>query len=157
MQRVTISLDEELAGEFDRLIRARGYQSRSEGVRDLVRAAVEGWRGEQAGGDECVASLSYVYNRRIRTLPQRLSELQHEAHDLIVSTSQMILDHDHTLETVLLRGKAALVRAFADKVCAERGVRSGAVNLVAVDLSETHDHPGAHSHQGHAHMSPVTG
>ena len=157
MQRVTISLDEDLADEFDRLIRDRGYQSRSEGVRDLVRGAVEGWRGEQAESDECVASLSYVYNRRIRTLPQRLSELQHRSHDLIVSTSHMVLDHDHTLETVMLRGKAALVRGFADKVCAERGVRSGAVNLVAVELNDTHDHPDAHSHHGQSHMSPRRG
>ena len=154
MQRVTISLDEALAGEFDRLIRARGYQNRSEGVRDLVRDAVEGWRGEQGEGDDCVASLSYVYNRRIRALPQRLSELQHQSHDLIVSTSHMVLDHDHTLETVMLRGQAALVRAFADKVCAERGVRSGAVNLVAVERNDEHDHPHAHSHGGQAHLSP---
>ena len=157
MQRVTISLDEALAGEFDRLARERGYQSRSEGVRDLVRDAVESWRGRQTGDAACVANLSYVYNRRIRNLPQRLSDLQHEAHDLVVATSQMILDHDHTLETVLLRGRAAAVRAFADTVCAERGVRSGALNLIAVVLSDAHSHPGAHSHDGHAHMSPRPG
>ncbi len=141
MQRITISIDEDLAESFDRMIQARGYQSRSEGVRDVVR----------------VAGLSYVYNRRTRALPQRLSELQHEAHDLVVATTQMPMDHDHTLETVLLRGEAAMVRAFADKVCAERGVRFGALNLISVVLSEDHDHPDAHSHAGHAHLSPRPG
>jgi len=35
MEPYTISLDEKLAAEFDRLIRERGYLNRSEAVRDM--------------------------------------------------------------------------------------------------------------------------
>jgi CopG family nickel-responsive transcriptional regulator len=35
MKRFTISLDEKLASEFERLIRERGNQNRSEAVRDM--------------------------------------------------------------------------------------------------------------------------
>ena len=157
MQRITISIDEGLGGTFDRLVQARGYQSRSEGVRDLVREAVETWSGEQSGRTQCVANLSYVYNRLTRALAQRLSELQHDAHDLIVATTQMHLDHDHTLEGVMMRGPASAVRAFADKVRAERGVRFGTLNLISVDPNEDHDDPTAHQHAGHPHLSPRAG
>lgn len=39
MQRVTITLDDDLADEIDNLVKKRGYQNRSEAIRDLARAA----------------------------------------------------------------------------------------------------------------------
>ncbi len=157
MQRVTISIDETLADAFDELVRARGYQSRSEGVRDLVREAVEAWRVEQPGEGSCVAILSYVYDRTIRALAQRLSDLQHDRHDLITSVTSTHLDHDHTLDSMLLRGPATTVRGFADQLRAERGVRFGVLNLIGVELDDRHHSPGAHDHAGHAHLSPHPG
>jgi CopG family nickel-responsive transcriptional regulator len=157
MQRITISIDDDLAGDFDTLVRARGYQSRSEGVRDLVRNAVEGWRADQPGATHSVANLSYIYDRRTRALAQRLSELRHAHHDLIAAVTAVHLDHDHTLESVMLKGDTSAVRAFADRLRAERGVRFGAVNLIGVAPHDRHDEDHTHSHSGHAHLSPRTG
>ena len=157
MQRVTISLDETLGTEFDQLLRARGYQSRSEAVRDAVRDAIATWRDEQLQEELCVANLSYVYNRKIRLLAQRLSELQHDHHDLVVATTQVHLDHEHTLESAMLRGAPRQVRAFADSIQAERGVRFSKLNLIGVEANDEHDEHIAHHHNGHAHLSPRPG
>jgi CopG family nickel-responsive transcriptional regulator len=35
MQRITITLDDELMEDLDRVIAAKGYQNRSEAIRDL--------------------------------------------------------------------------------------------------------------------------
>jgi CopG family nickel-responsive transcriptional regulator len=147
MERFTISLDEDLAKEFDRLIEKRGYGNRSEAVRDLLRAELE--RASQ-GADKaayCVASLSYVYNHHERDLAERLTELQHGHHDLTVATMHAHLDHDNCLESVILRGPSADVRAFADAMTAERGVRHGSLNVVSVDIDHGRDH-----HHGHAYV-----
>jgi CopG family nickel-responsive transcriptional regulator len=157
MQRVTISIDESLAGAFDELLSARAYQSRSEGVRDLVRDAVERWRSERRDSHGCVANLSYIYSRRTRALAQRLAEMQHADHDLIVSTTQVRLDHEHSLESVLLKGPTEKVRRFADQVRAERGVRFASMNLVAVEGDDHHASPDEHAHHGHAHLRPHPG
>lgn len=157
MQRITISIDEALGGTLDALLGARGYRSRSEGMRDLVREAVEAWRIEQHAAAHCVASLSYIYNGQTRTLAQRLSDLQHAHHDLVAAATLVHLDHDHTLETVILRGETTAVRAFADQLRAERGVRFAALNLIGVDADDHHSHPGAHDHAGHVHLSPKPG
>ena len=157
MQRITISIDETLGATFDRLVEARGYQSRSEGVRDLVREAVESWESEAPSHGKCVGNLSYVYNRQTRALAQRLSELRHDAHDLVITATQMPLDHEHTLESVMLRGEAGAVRIFADKIRSERGVRFGSLNLISVDGHDDHHDAGAHSHTGHVHLSPRPG
>ena len=159
MQRVTISLDEDLARSFDELSRAQGYASRSEAVRDLVRQAVDRRRLEDERGSGegafCVANLSYVYDHHVRSLAQRLTEIQHQRHDLVVATTHVHLDHDNCLETVILKGPTAAVRALADGVRAERGVRFGEINLISVEPNDRHSHEAdGHHHSGHAHLTP---
>lgn len=156
MQRVTISLDETLARAFDEITVEQGYQSRSEAVRDLVRQAVDSRRTEGGEDHYCVACLSYVYDHHTRALAQRLVELQHDHHDLVVSTTHVHLDHDTCLESAILKGPTAAVRALADRVRAERGVRFGHINLISVAPNDHHSHAG-HSHEGHAHLSPHKG
>jgi CopG family nickel-responsive transcriptional regulator len=149
MERFTISLDEKLANEFDRLIRERGYLNRSEAVRDMLRGKLETLRVQEKQAPYCVASLSYVYNHHERDLAERLTGLQHDHHDLVVAATHVHLDHENCLETVMLRGKTEVVRRFADALIAERGVRHGQVNLVPVEAEAGHGH-------GHVHSHPTT-
>lgn len=146
MERFTISLDEKLASEFDRLIRERGYLNRSEAVRDMLRGKLETLRVQEKQALYCVASLSYVYNHHERDLAERLTALQHDHHDLVVASTHVHLDHENCLETVMLRGKTEVVRRFADALIAERGVRHGQVNLVPVDAEAGRGHGHVHSH-----------
>lgn len=146
MERFTISLDEQLAQQFDALIKRLGYQNRSEAVRDMLRQRLEAERIEKAQAPHCIASLSYVYNHHERDLAARLMTLQHDHHDLSLSTMHVHLDHDNCLETVILRGPTIQVRRFADSVIAERGVRHGQLNLVPVDMDMQHHHHGDHVH-----------
>ena len=148
MERFTISLDESLARQFDALIAARGYQNRSEAVRDLIRGAIERDSQRTAPAGHCVANLSYVYNHHERELAERLTGLQHDHHDLTVAAMHSHLDHAHCLETVILKGLTADVRRFADALMAERGVRHGQLNLIALEAECTH----AHDAQGDAHV-----
>jgi len=155
MQRITISLDEALADALDRMAEDRRYASRSEAMRDLVREGLERWRDEQVEGDYCVANLSYIVDRRTRALPQRIADLQHAHHDLVASSTVVRLDHDHSLESVILKGATAAVRAFADRIRSERGVRFGAINMLQVSPADEHRHAEDHAHHGHHHLSPI--
>jgi len=148
MERFTISLDESLAGGFDALIRTRGYANRSEAVRDMLRREIESDRLARQEAPYCVASLSYVYNHHERHLSERLTDLQHHAHDLVISSMHVHLDHENCLETVFLRGLTSDVRGFADKLCAERGVRHSSFNLLPVDVDQPQHH--------HVHSRPHT-
>ncbi|WP_419815720.1 nickel-responsive transcriptional regulator NikR [Glacieibacterium sp.] len=157
MQRITVSLDDEVAGLFDQIIRDQNYQSRSEAVRDLVRQAVETRRLEGSAETHCVANLSYIYNHRTRALAQRLLDMQHANHDLVVATTHVILDHSSSFETMILKGSVGKVRGLADAIRAERGVRFGAINLVSVDPNDHHDAPDDHHHHDLGHVSPHPG
>lgn len=150
MERFTISLDDDLARAFDSFIAERGYENRSEAVRDLIRARLEADSVQADAHGHCVASLSYVYNHHQRELAERLAARQHARHDLTVSTMHVHLDHDDCLETVVLQGHTRDVRAFASELIASPGVRHGALNLVSVQRAHRHTH-GA---EPHVHLTP---
>lgn len=154
MERITISLEPALAEAFDALISARGYRSRSEAVRDLLRREIETARAQDSGHEHCIASLSYLYNHHQRDLSERLTALQHDHHDLTVSTLHTHLDHDHCLETVILKGQTQQVRRFADAMIAESGVKHGCLNLIGIEPDhQPHTHPHTHG-APHTHYRP---
>ena len=140
MERFTISLDDKLAQDFDAWIAERSYSNRSEAVRDLLRAELGRNLLATAQSLHCVACLSYVYNHHERELAERLAEIQHAHHDLTISSMHAHLDHDHCLETVILRGPTSDVQKLADAITAERGVHHGKLNLISVELHAPHSH-----------------
>ena len=159
MERFTISLDEDLAREFDALIARRGYGNRSEAVRDLLRGHLERERQQREDSGYCVANLSYVYNHHERELAERLTEIQHQSHDLAVATMHAHLDHEFCLESVILRGASRAVQACAEAMMAERGVRHGQLNLVSVEADQgSHAHAYRPKGKGapHLHLRPKT-
>ncbi|HVE50914.1 MAG TPA: nickel-responsive transcriptional regulator NikR [Casimicrobiaceae bacterium] len=156
MERITMSMDEALARDFDALVKDRGYTSRSEAMRDLLRREIEGHRQARDARSHCVASLSYVYNHHERKLSERLIEFQHQHHDLVVSSMHVHLDHEHCLESVVLKGPSAAVRAFAGQTEAERGVRHVKLNLITVTTGDSHYRIAPHKHAGHLHLIPRT-
>ena len=151
MRRITISVDESLAQQFDDLIERRGYVNRSEAFRDLLRGHLEQNRKVMKEARFCVATVSYIYNHHERELASRLISRQHAHHDICISTMHVHLDHDNCLETVVLRGSFKEVSAFADSLVAESGVRHGNVHIVPVDA----DSPGKQRHR-HLHLLPRT-
>ena len=140
MQRVTITIDDALAAELDRFMEARGYANRSEAIRDLARGGLEQREAEVPSDGECVAALVYVYDHHARDLPKRLTQGFHAHHDIAQATLHVHIDHDSCLEVTVLRGRGADVRAFADHVIAERGVRHGHVVLMPVEPHAPHCH-----------------
>lgn len=154
MERVTMSLEDDLLAAFDEMIAGRGYTNRSEAMRDLMRREVEAHRVKYHPRTNCVASLSYVYNHHVRELSERLMEAQHAHHDLMVSTSHVHLDHEHCLENAFLKGSNMAVRRFADAILAQRGVAHGQLNVITVESGDQHLLTGAHHHQGHMHLTP---
>jgi CopG family nickel-responsive transcriptional regulator len=150
MQRVTITLDDDLMADLDRIIAARGYQNRSEAIRDLARAGLAQAAVEAPGSGECVAALVYVYDHEARDLPKRLTRGFHEHHDLAQATLHVHLDEASCLEVTVLKGRGSEVQSFAEHVIAERGVRHGRVVYVpaAADITHGHHHSnGRHTHR----------
>jgi CopG family nickel-responsive transcriptional regulator len=152
MQRITITVDDDLMEELDRIIEARGYQNRSEAIRDLARAGILQAAQETGSSRDCVGALVYVYDHKARDLAKKLVHSFHEHHHMSLSTLHLHLDHDSCMEVTVLKGRTRDVQRFGDHVIAERGVRYGRLFLVPVEAhTEVHSHAGEPAHR-HAHM-----
>lgn len=138
MERFTISLDDDLAHQFDTHMAQRGYATRSEAVRDLIRRELEQSRIIEDSGD-CVGTVSYVYSHRERTLAGRLTQMQHDRHDLVIALAHVHLNHEDCIETLFVKGQTSSVRALAQSIIAERGVRHGTFHLLSL-MDAGHDH-----------------
>lgn len=154
MDRFTVSLDETLLAQFDDYIHRRGYDNRSEAVRDVLRQILENERLADTDSGQCIACLSYIYNHNERDLSRRLVQASHAHHDLTHSTLHLHLDHENCMEVSILQGETASVRRFADAIMAETGVRHGALNAVPVEVKVTDSHHHHDDGDGHAHPHP---
>lgn len=142
MQRVTITLDDELLEAIDARVRSHNYQGRSEAMRDLLRTGLLDSRQQQPGtARHCMATLSWVFDHGTRDLAQRLSQLFHTHHALIHTTLEVPLDHEHSLSVAVLKGDSQRVHALTERVISERGVRHGRAFMVPIDPDiEEHVH-----------------
>lgn len=129
MQRITITIDDALLASVDRLCERRGYGSRSEAVRDIVREAVAPARAQDAGSAPCYGALSYVYSHSIRDLARRLTDEGHH-HGVSVASLHVHLSRDDCLEVAVLRGSVCALQTYADSVTTQRGVRYGHLHLI---------------------------
>lgn len=119
--RFGVSLPEALLEEFDKLIQQKNYASRSEAIRDLIRDELVDSRWE-SGDQQCVGTISLVYNHHTRELVSRLMDIQHEYTDEIISNTHVHLDQDNCLEILAVAGKAARLRKIGDRLQSTRGV-----------------------------------
>jgi len=128
--RFGVSLAEELLREFDRLIGRKGYASRSEAIRDLIRdyLAEEAWK---AGRGPAVGTVTLVYDHHVPDLQEKLTDIQHKHAGVVVSTLHVHLARHRCLEVLVVRGKANEIRTLADRLIGARGVKHGKLTLAA--------------------------
>ncbi len=122
--RFSVSLEIELSRKFDRWMKKNGYDNRSEAIRDLIREKLveEEWKDDQA---EVVAILALVYDHESRELPQVLTDIQHEHYDLILSSTHVHLDRHNCLESIIMKGKAGVIKKAASELLTQRRVKHG--------------------------------
>ena len=148
MQRITITIDDDLLAAVDGWMARRGYASRSETFRDILREMLDRQSADDPNA-ECIATLGYVFDHATRELARRLTHAYHDHHDLSVASLHVHLDHESCLEVSVLRGAAGAVRTFADAASAQRGVRHARLHLIPVRVSAA-----GHQHGDRAAVHP---
>jgi CopG family nickel-responsive transcriptional regulator len=134
LTRISISLESALLEAFDHSIEARGYATRSEAIRDLIRDRLVSEEAERVAG-EGVAVVTLVYDHHARELAARLIDMQHHHHDLVVSSLHVHLGERHCLEVSILRGRMEKLRHLAEEMLATKGVLHGDVRYTSSEGS----------------------
>ena len=130
LSRIGIALDSDLLRRFDKSIARRGSTNRSEAFRDLIRDRLV---GEQTAMPNAgvVGTVTLIYDHHAHGVIEKLNDIQHEHHQLIVSTSHAHLDHDSCLEVLIVHGKSSQVEQLADRLIGLKGVQHGRLVMTA--------------------------
>ncbi len=118
--RCSLSLEQGLFDQLDRLVSKSGYENRSEFVRDLIREALvqEEWKE----GDEALGTFTMVYDHHTRNLNRNLTEVQHKNHALFLASTHVHLDERFCAEMIMMRGNATEIIEVANSLTKQKGV-----------------------------------
>ena len=128
ISRFGVSIDTQLSKKFDELIKRKGYSTRSEAIRDMIRDTLveEQW---ESGKHETVGTLTIVYNHHIRELDHALNDMQHQSFHQIISALHIHLDEHNCLEVLVVRGKSHEIKKIADRLIGTKGVKHGKLTM----------------------------
>ncbi|PID99686.1 MAG: nickel-responsive transcriptional regulator NikR [Acidobacteria bacterium] len=123
LKRFSISLEENLLESFDAYILAQSYNNRSEAIRDLIRKSLvkQAWENDS----QVMGVITLVYDHHQPQLQEKVTEVQHNFHQHIVSTTHVHMDHSFCLEVIIVKGKAKEIQDLTDRLTALRGIRDG--------------------------------
>jgi len=131
--RFGVSLENSLLEKYDRLIRKKGYTTRSEALRDLIRQELvkKEWEEDQ----KVAGAITFVYDHHKRGLMSQITDVQHDHQEIIISTQHIHLDHDNCLEIVAVKGHAQEVQKLAHELQSIKGVRHGTLGMTSTGKS----------------------
>ena len=127
-------MESKLVHAFDRLTRDKGYGSRSEALRDLVRDNLvqQEWI---SGQDETVGTVSLVFDHHHGDITETLNSIEHDNLQLIVSTLHVHLDHHNCLEVLVVKGKPLEIKHISDRLISTKGVKHGKLTIATTGKS----------------------
>ena len=128
VSRFGISLPPSLLDQLDRMAREKGYDNRSLAIADMIRDRLVEHR-QKFGNEDIAGTITLVYDHHKPHLQATLTDIQHDHHDVILSTVHVHLDHHNCLEVLLVRGKAAVIKKIADELIGAKGVKHGKLTV----------------------------
>lgn len=139
LTRIGVALDSDLLQRFDDFISRLGYTNRSEAFRDLIRDRLVAER-TAVPNTTVVGTVTLIYDHHSHGVTEKLTELQHANHELVVSTSHAHLDHDSCLEVLIVHGKSGRVEEFAGRLIGLKGVQHGRLVVTVAQPESAQDH-----------------
>ena len=85
----------------------------------------------QKGDKEMAGTITIVYDHHTPHIQSQLTEIQHDLHECILSTTHVHLTHESCLEVLIVRGKANEIRSISDRIFACKGIKHGKLTITA--------------------------
>jgi CopG family nickel-responsive transcriptional regulator len=123
LTRIGVSLPSNLLDKFDTIIRGRGYSSRSEGIRDAIRAYIVEYEWMERESGEEMGTITYIYDHNQRGLGDELTEVQHHFIEMIKSSMHIHLDDENCFEIIIMKGDAKKIKGLAERIMSLKGVK----------------------------------
>lgn len=137
VDRISISLPEDLHAELDVMVAERGFESRSQAIKDMLRQHLVEHK-VQTGKQVMVGTITLLYNNAANGLQKILSDLQYQHVNEVISSLHVHLMDNQTMEVILVQGPVQLLQGIADAMITQRGVITGKLQLVSALMPPLH-------------------
>jgi CopG family nickel-responsive transcriptional regulator len=140
VSRISVSLPEHLLRQLDSMVLARGFESRSQAIVEMVNQQLVEHR-QQLGEGIMAGTITLVYDHSTPGLQKQLADLQHQHLSEVISSLHVHLMHAHTMEVILVQGPAQQLQHIADRMLTCRGVITGKLQLTTAIIPPLHPLP----------------
>ena len=114
MTRIGVSLEPELLEKFDKLIEGKGYTTRSEAIRDLIREELV--KDIVKDNDANIfGTITLIYEHHKGRVKEQLMDIQHAHHSSISSSIHVHLNLEQCLEVLIVSGTVTGPEAFVHR------------------------------------------
>ena len=135
--RIGVSLEPDLLEKFDRHISQKGYVSRSEAIRDLIRELMS--ENELKNESQyVVGAIMLVFDSNVTGIMERLGQLQAEKSEYVLSTNRTSLEGGLFMDIISVTGKLADLRVLKDEYTSMKGVLRGKLSMVSPAKGHMH-------------------
>jgi len=132
LTRLSFSIERSLEEKLEELVVRSGYGNRSEFIRDLIRDRLV--EREWAENGEAVGTITLVYDHKARGVAEKLTDLQHDHHDVVLASTHVHLDHKLCAEVVICRGRSSDIQTIASRLRQQKGVLHGALSMSSTGI-----------------------
>jgi len=128
LQRISITIPGQVLGSLDKMVEERGYANRSQGINEILNREIAKFQSDQS--DQVMAgSITVVYENTKENVQGKLAAIQRDHIDEVISSLHVHLEENHTMEVLLVQGKAGKLREITNELISIKGVKNGTLTL----------------------------
>ncbi len=137
LRRMTVSMPEETFQAFERLVAARGFDSRSQAVAEMIHHHAAQHLGK-VGSEVMAGTLTLVYDESKSVLLRDIARISRDHLAEVISSQHILLEDEHVLEVILMQGPARTLREITNKLATCKGVKTAQLTLTPHLLPPLH-------------------
>ena len=150
MMRISMSLPKKLLSDFDEVLKERGYQSRSKGIRDALQDYIVRYQWMNSMEGQRIGIITIIYDHHYTGVMENLAEIQHSFRNEINTSMHIHMTDKYCMEIVVVNGDIAEIRDLTERIMRLKGVEH--VKLTSTANGEEFNEPGhSHDHSHHHH------
>ncbi|MCF0226850.1 MAG: nickel-responsive transcriptional regulator NikR [Methanobrevibacter sp.] len=142
--RISMSLPKKLLADFDEVLKDRGYQSRSKGIRDALQDYIVRyqWMNEMEG--ERIGIITIIYDHHYKGVMEELANIQHNYTNEITTSMHIHMTNKYCMEIIVVNGDINEIRELTERMMRLKGVEH--VKLTSTANGEEFEEPHSHTH-----------
>ena len=131
LKRFGVSLEEDVLDALDGFVKENGFANRSQAIRFLVEknVAEKKWQCDRV----VAGTIIIMYDQSKKDITLRITEIQQQYQNVILSSSQYYLNESFCLHIVTVTGVAHRLTELSDRLITIKGIKHGKLVMSRAD------------------------